>query len=191
MSDTFEKRESVRRGYAAVAEQGGGCCSGSSCCGASDNEGATQLAARIGYDLDELNALPEGANMGLSCGNPTALAALKPGEVVLDLGSGGGFDVFIAGRKVGAEGRAIGVDMTPEMLTRARKNAVDKGVHGFVEFREGLIEALPGGDVVLLQHDSYYRDRADLTYEERCDLNFDHPDSLETSLLVEHVQQLS
>ena len=81
-----------------------------------------ELAQKIGYSAEELAALPEGANMGLSCGNPAALAALKPGEVVLDLGSGGGFDVFIAGRKVGATGRAIGVDMTPEMLAKARRN---------------------------------------------------------------------
>jgi len=108
-----------------------------------------ELAQQIGYTEDELAALPDSANMGLSCGNPTALAALKPGEVVLDLGSGGGFDVFIAGRKVGATGRAIGVDMTPEMLAKARRNIAhyqkETGLEN-VEFRLGEIEHLPVAD---------------------------------------------
>jgi SAM-dependent methyltransferase len=107
------------------------------------------LANYIGYSAEELAALPEGANMGLSCGNPTALAALKSGEVVLDLGSGGGFDVFIAGRKVGATGRGIGVDMTPEMLARARKNIAayrERSGLDNVEFRLGEIEHLPLAD---------------------------------------------
>jgi SAM-dependent methyltransferase len=107
------------------------------------------LANYIGYSVKELAALPEGANMGLSCGNPTALAALKSGEVVLDLGSGGGFDVFIAGRKVGAAGRGIGVDMTPEMLARARKNIAayrERSGLDNVEFRLGEIEHLPLAD---------------------------------------------
>jgi SAM-dependent methyltransferase len=107
------------------------------------------LANYIGYSVEELAALPEGANMGLSCGNPTALAALKSGEVVLDLGSGGGFDVFIAGRKVGAAGRGIGVDMTPEMLARARKNIApyrERSGLDNVEFRLGEIEHLPLAD---------------------------------------------
>jgi len=115
-----------------------------------------QLAQSIGYAADELAQLPDGANMGLSCGNPVALASLREGEVVLDLGSGGGFDVFIAGRKVGPTGRAIGVDMTPEMLALARKNAVKflaaTGLAN-VEFRQGQIEQLPvedaGVDVVI------------------------------------------
>ncbi len=100
----------------------------------------------MGYTQAELAELPEGANMGLSCGNPTAVASLQPGEVVLDLGSGGGFDVFIAGRKVGPTGRAIGVDMTPEMLDKARNNtAAYRQSTGFdnVEFRLGEIEHLP------------------------------------------------
>jgi AhpD family alkylhydroperoxidase len=107
------------------------------------------LARHIGYSADELAALPEGANMGLSCGNPNALAALQPGEVVLDLGSGGGFDVFIAGKKVGATGRAIGVDMTAEMLAKARKNIESyRQTTGLdnVEFRLGEIEHLPIAD---------------------------------------------
>jgi len=107
------------------------------------------LAKHIGYTFEELSALPDGANMGLSCGNPNALAALRPGEVVLDLGSGGGFDVFIAGKKVGASGRAIGVDMTADMLTKARKNVEayrqSSGLDN-VEFRLGEIEHLPIAD---------------------------------------------
>jgi SAM-dependent methyltransferase len=142
-------RDKVRTGYGQIAQEGGSCCgSGSSCCGSSPDE-AGKLAQHIGYSMEELAALPEGANMGLSCGNPNALAALKPGEVVLDLGSGGGFDVFIAGRKVGSSGRAIGVDMTPEMLAKARKNiAVYQQRSGLdnVEFRLGEIEHLPLAD---------------------------------------------
>ena len=107
------------------------------------------LAKHIGYSSGELAALPEGANMGLSCGNPNALAALKAGEVVLDLGAGGGFDVFIAGKKVGATGRAIGVDMTAEMLAKARQNVASyrkqTGLDN-VEFRMGEIEHLPLAD---------------------------------------------
>jgi len=105
-------RAVVREGYGKIAEREQSCCSGMSCCG-SNADDSGQLAQFVGYSAEELAALPEGANMGLSCGNPNALAALHPGETVVDLGSGGGFDVFIAGRKVGATGRAIGVDMTP------------------------------------------------------------------------------
>ena len=118
---TLEKeqavREVVRGGYAKIAAEtsAGGCSPGVSCCGSAPQD-TDKLARELGYTVEELQALPDGANMGLSCGNPGALATLKPGEVVLDLGSGGGFDIFIAGRKVGPTGRAIGVDMTPEML---------------------------------------------------------------------------
>ena len=119
-----------------------------SCCGSSAPE-AERLARHIGYSAEELAALPDGANMGLSCGNPNALAALKPGEVVLDLGSGGGFDVFIAGRKVGPAGRAIGVDMTAGNAAKARKNTGQyrkrSGLDN-VEFRLGEIEHLPVAD---------------------------------------------
>jgi arsenite methyltransferase len=138
----------VRDGYGQIAKKNGSCCSGVSCCG-SNVEDSTKLAQIVGYSTEELAALPEGANMGLSCGNPTALASLKPGEVVLDLGSGGGFDVFIAGRKVGAKGRAIGVDMTPEMLGKARKNIAayqERSGLDNVEFRLGEIEHLPLAD---------------------------------------------
>ena len=149
MSNEEAIREKVREGYAAIAEGGGSCCGPArSCCGG-DGDGAAQLAQAIGYSADELAELPEGANMGLSCGNPTALAGLKSGEVVVDLGSGGGFDVFIAGRKVGPKGRAIGVDMTPEMVSRARKNAAaycERTGLDNVEFRLSEIEHLPLAD---------------------------------------------
>ena len=107
------------------------------------------MAEAVGYSEAELATLPEGANMGLSCGNPTAIASLQPGEVVLDLGSGGGFDVFIAGQKIGPTGRVIGVDMTPEMLAKARRNiAAYRERTGLdnVEFRLGEIEHLPVAD---------------------------------------------
>jgi arsenite methyltransferase len=146
--DSESVRQTVREGYGKIAEKGGSCCSGVSCCG-SNAEDSAQLAKYVGYSAEELMALPEGANMGLSCGNPNALAALQPGEVVLDLGSGGGFDVFIAARKVGATGRAIGVDMTPEMLAKARKNVAayrERSGLDNVEFRLGEIEHLPLAD---------------------------------------------
>ena len=147
--DSETVREKVRTGYGRIAKSGGSCCGATpNCCGSSP-VASEQLAKHIGYSLEELAALPEGANMGLSCGNPNALAALQPGEVVLDLGSGGGFDVFISGRKVGATGRAIGVDMTPEMLAKARKNIAGyrqrTGLDN-VEFRLGEIEHLPVAD---------------------------------------------
>ncbi|MCX8035590.1 MAG: arsenite methyltransferase [Candidatus Sumerlaeia bacterium] len=138
-------RESVRKGYGEIAQAGLSCCA-SSCCGAPQ---PAQLAEAIGYSQKDLAVLPEGANMGLSCGNPTALASLRPGEVVLDLGSGGGFDCFIAGPKVGRKGRIIGVDMTPEMVAKARKNIAAytrrTGLSN-VEFRLGEIEHLPVAD---------------------------------------------
>jgi ubiquinone/menaquinone biosynthesis C-methylase UbiE len=138
----------VRSGYGQIAQKDGSCCSGVSCCG-SNAKDSTKLANYVGYSTEELAALPEGANMGLSCGNPNALASLKPGEVVLDLGSGGGFDVFIAARKVGATGWAIGVDMTPEMLAKARKNIAayqERSGLDNAEFRLGEIEHLPVAD---------------------------------------------
>lgn len=151
MNEEHTIRETVRQGYGAIAEGSSSCCgpAATSCCGGNTVDAATELATAVGYDLDDLNALPDGANMGLSCGNPTALAALKPGEVVLDLGSGGGFDIFIAGRKVGANGRAIGVDMTQAMLDKARGNIAgyrDRTGLDNVEFRLGEIEHLPVAD---------------------------------------------
>ena len=147
---TDSLRQLVRQGYAKIAQDtaAGGCRPGVSCCGSAPPD-ADKLARELGYTVEELQALPEGANMGLSCGNPAALAALKPGETALDLGSGGGFDVFIAGRKVGATGHAIGVDMTPEMLGKARRNIAhyqqETGLNN-VEFRLGEIEHLPVAD---------------------------------------------
>ena len=147
--DSEAVRQQVREGYGKIAGGGGSCCGPApTCCGSSPDASA-DLAKHIGYSSEELAALPDGANMGLSCGNPNALAALQPGEVVLDLGAGGGFDVFIAGRKVGQTGRAIGVDMTPEMLAKARKNIATyrerSGLEN-VEFRLGEIEHLPLAD---------------------------------------------
>jgi SAM-dependent methyltransferase len=138
--------ETVRAGYAAIATgQQSSCCS-SPCCGSVD---PARLAQAVGYDAESLVNLPDGANMGLSCGNPVAIAALQEGQIVLDLGSGGGFDVFQAGVKVKASGRVIGVDMTPEMLAKARKNIEQyqqcTGLDN-VEFRLGDIEHLPVSD---------------------------------------------
>jgi SAM-dependent methyltransferase len=153
--ETETVHEAVRNNYAAIARANmptdpdaspESCCAPSCCSSAID---VTTLATSIGYDAIELRALPEGANMGLSCGNPTAIASLQPGEVVLDLGSGGGFDVFLAGPKVGPTGRVIGIDMTPDMLALARKNtATYHEVTGLenVEFRLGEIEHLPVAD---------------------------------------------
>jgi len=139
-------REVVREGYARVATgESAGCCA-PSCC---TTDAPGQLAQAIGYSVSELNDLPQGANMGLSCGNPTALASLRPGETVIDLGSGGGFDVFLAGPRVGATGRAIGVDMTPEMIGKARGNTEayrERTGLSNVEFRLGEIEHLPLAD---------------------------------------------
>ncbi len=159
-------REQVRAGYAKIARSGSwsaaqtasapasGCCgpaapaAGGGCCGAVALS-PEQLASAIGYSQGELAATPEGANMGLSCGNPTAIASLKPGEVVLDLGSGGGFDCFVAGPKVGPTGKVIGVDMTPDMLSKARRNVgvyAKQTGYSNVEFRLGEIENLPVAD---------------------------------------------
>ncbi len=147
--DSEAVRQKVREGYGKIAGSGGSCCGPAPTCCGSGPVASENLAKHIGYSAEELAALPEGANMGLSCGNPNALAALQAGEVVLDLGAGGGFDVFIAGRKVGPTGRAIGVDMTPEMLAKARKNIGTyrerTGLNN-AEFRLGEIEHLPVAD---------------------------------------------
>ncbi|HVP92667.1 MAG TPA: arsenite methyltransferase [Acidobacteriota bacterium] len=133
----------VRKRYARVAKTDGSCCASNiSCCSTPID---AQISKMIGYSQDEMNAVPEGANLGLGCGNPTALASLKKGERVLDLGSGAGFDCFLAAKKVGEQGRVIGVDMTPEMLDKARAN-VRKGKYKNVEFRLGEIENLPVAD---------------------------------------------
>ncbi len=142
MSTQETVRETVRQGYAKIATSGGSCCGPCGC-------GGADVAQSVGYSDAELADLPEGANMGLSCGNPTAIASLQPGEVVLDLGSGAGLDVFIAGKKVGPTGRVIGVDMTPEMIAKARRNIESyrkrTGLDN-VEFRLGEIEHLPVAD---------------------------------------------
>ncbi len=135
-------RDIVREGYAKIVVEGSGCCGPTVCCGGGK---ADAFAKELGYQAEDLAALPEGANLGLSCGNPTALTNLAPGEIVLDLGSGAGLDVFIAARKVGPTGRAIGVDMTPEMVSRARANAAKAEVAN-AEFRLGEIENLPVAD---------------------------------------------
>jgi SAM-dependent methyltransferase len=136
-------REMVREGYAKVAKGGCGCCGPSSCCGGADT--AEQISKKVGYSSDEMEAVPDGANLGLGCGNPLAHAAIHEGDTVLDLGSGAGFDCFLAARRVGKTGRVIGVDMTPEMIARARENAQNAGVKN-VEFRLGEIESLPVAD---------------------------------------------
>jgi SAM-dependent methyltransferase len=144
MSDENDRlKKAVRDGYAAVAGGQGSCCgSGGACCGSSSAETTSRA---IGYSDDDLAEAPAGANLGLGCGNPIALASLKPGEIVLDLGSGAGFDCFLAARRVGPTGRVIGVDMTPEMLDRARANARGAAFTS-VEFRLGEIEHLPVAD---------------------------------------------
>ncbi len=162
-----EIRQEVQAHYGAVArgaampfaetspKQATSCCApiaetspkqAASCCAVDlSTPMADQIAQALGYNQDELAAAPEGANLGLGCGNPQAIAALREGEVVLDLGSGAGFDSFLAARAVGQKGRVIGVDMTPDMIARAQKNA-QAGGFSQVEFREGLIEALPVED---------------------------------------------
>jgi len=136
-------REYVRDRYAGIARQGSSCCVPGTSCGCTVTP--EDVGQGIGYSEEELQAVPQGANLGLGCGNPIALASLKEGETVLDLGSGAGFDCFLAAREVGPSGRVIGVDMTPEMIGKARENA-RKGDYGNVEFRLGEIESLPAPD---------------------------------------------
>jgi arsenite methyltransferase len=142
--DKGEIRKAVRKGYANIAKQDRSCCApAKSCCGSTDL--ARDISKNIGYTEEELEGVPEGANLGLGCGNPVALASLKEGETVLDLGAGAGFDCFLAASRVGSSGKVIGVDMTPEMVEKARGNAV-KGNYTNVEFRLGEIENLPAAD---------------------------------------------
>lgn len=144
--DADTLRGQVREDYAKVARasDAGSCCGvENSCCGVSDDAAInTLISTRLGYSEQELAAVPTGADMGLGCGNPRAIASLKPGEVVVDLGSGGGFDCFLAAAEVGRTGRVIGVDMTPDMLSKARASAA-RGKYSNVEFRLGEIEHLP------------------------------------------------
>jgi ubiquinone/menaquinone biosynthesis C-methylase UbiE/bacterioferritin-associated ferredoxin len=139
-----EIREAVREGYAGVARQTSSCCGPTTGC-ACGTDVARDVSRNIGYSEEEMDAVPDGANLGLGCGNPVALASLREGETVLDLGSGAGFDCFLAANRVGERGRVIGVDMTPEMLQKARENA-RKGNYDNVEFRLGEIENLPTAD---------------------------------------------
>ena len=142
-------RKTVREAYArvAAADEAGDCCGeASGCCGVSDDVSINALiSTRLGYSAQDQSAVPSGADMGLGCGNPGAIAALQPGEIVVDLGSGGGFDCFLAADAVGASGRVIGVDMTPDMISKARNNA-ERGRYRNVEFRLGEIENLPVAD---------------------------------------------
>ena len=144
-----EIKKNVRERYGSIARQSGaGCCgtaagAGAGCCAAGSRE--QLISKKIGYRDEDLAGVPEGANLGLGCGNPVALASLQGGEVVLDLGSGAGFDCFLAAARVGKKGKVIGVDMTPDMLDKARENA-RKGNYANVEFRLGEIENLPLAD---------------------------------------------
>ena len=161
--DKEEIREAVRESYGKIARDGGvssetsekSSCCGSfeiatdtskqpSCCGPTDFS-ANNISAVMGYSKEDIGSVPEGSNMGLGCGNPVALASLKPGETVVDLGSGGGFDCFLAAKEVGKTGKIIGVDMTPDMVSNARKNAEKMGTKN-IEFRLGEIEHLPVAD---------------------------------------------
>ncbi|GAB4280809.1 MAG: arsenite methyltransferase [Candidatus Rifleibacteriota bacterium] len=139
-----EIRKNVAKTYGSIAKNGGSCCGPSTgCC--SEISANPEISEKMGYSDSDLAAVPEGANLGLGCGNPQTIASLKPGETVLDLGSGGGFDCFLAARQVGNSGRVIGVDMTPEMIAKARENAAKANLSN-VEFRLGEIEHLPVAD---------------------------------------------
>jgi SAM-dependent methyltransferase len=143
-----EVKEMVRARYGGIAAGTvSDCCAPatSSCCGTTSSPSVEGKARAMGYSAEELAAVPEGANLGLGCGNPQAIAAMRPGEVIVDLGSGAGFDCLLAARQVGATGHVIGVDMTHEMLRKARGNAARVGASN-VEFRLGDIEHLPIGD---------------------------------------------
>jgi len=140
-----EIRKVVRKGYAEIAkkEESSCCVPADTCCGSTDL--AQSISKTIGYSDEELTSVPEGANLGLGCGNPVALASLVEGETILDLGSGAGFDCFLAANRVGKRGKVIGIDMTPEMIEKARENA-RKGNYENAEFRLGEIENIPAGD---------------------------------------------
>ncbi len=141
-----EIRGAVRENYGRIAaSERAGCGCSPSCCGTPSGVTAADVSRGLGYSSGDLSVVPEGANMGLGCGNPLAIASLQPGETVLDLGSGGGFDCFLAARAVGDNGQVIGVDMTPEMIAKSRRNAEKAGLRN-VEFRLGEIENLPVAD---------------------------------------------
>jgi arsenite methyltransferase len=141
-------KTSVREHYGEVATRGGACGCSSTACGTSKQgqpSGAAAIARVVGYSAEDVKNVPDGANLGLGCGNPVALASLRPGQTVLDLGSGAGFDAFLAAKAVGPTGLVVGVDMTAEMITKARQNLA-KGGYTNVEFRLGEIESLPVAD---------------------------------------------
>lgn len=141
MQKSDDIKNIVKNSYANIAKSSDGCCS----CKCDSNQKAQKQSGQIGYSEDEMNRAPEGSNLGLGCGNPTAIASLREGEVVLDLGSGAGFDAFLASPRVGKAGKVIGIDMTDEMLKKARENT-KKGGYANVEFRKGDIENLPVED---------------------------------------------
>jgi ubiquinone/menaquinone biosynthesis C-methylase UbiE len=141
-------RKIVRDGYAKVASNATLCCTPTPAPCSCSTPISEVISKKVGYSEEEINSVPEGANLGLGCGNPVALASLRTGETVLDLGSGAGFDCFLAASRVGKDGTVIGVDMTPEMIDRARENA-GKGKYQNVEFRLGEIENLPVADGVI------------------------------------------
>ena len=143
MNKSDEIKKVVKDSYARIAQSSGGCGCGS--CGCDSNQTIQRQSGQIGYSQEEMNQAPAGSNLGLGCGNPVAIASLKEGEVILDLGSGAGFDSFLASSKVGKTGKVIGVDMTDEMLEKARENA-KRGNYNNVEFRKGDIENLPVED---------------------------------------------
>jgi len=136
-----EIKKEVQKRYGEIARQGSSCCvQTNSCCGTQIT--VESISKTIGYSQEEMQSTPEGANLGLGCGNPVALASLREGETVLDLGSGAGFDCFLAANRVGKKGKVVGVDMTPEMIEKAKENA-KKGYYGNVEFKHGEIDNLP------------------------------------------------
>lgn len=136
-------KQAIKKSYAKIAKQGTSCCSTSFCCPGPVS--AKDISKAVGYSEKEMDFVPEGANLGLGCGNPVAIASLRKGETVLDLGSGAGFDAFLAATKVGKTGRVVGVDMTPDMIEKAKQNA-KKGGYTNVEFRLGEIEKIPLND---------------------------------------------
>jgi SAM-dependent methyltransferase len=142
-----EIKQAVRENYGKVAAASGssGCCCGPSCCSPTISKNAADASVNLGYSKEDIESVPEGANMGLGCGNPQAIASLKAGETVLDLGCGGGFDCFLAVNQVGEKGLAIGVDMTSEMINKARKNVAESN-HANIDIRLGEIENLPVAD---------------------------------------------
>lgn len=138
MTKATSIKKTVKESYEKIAQSSGSCCS----CKCNSNNKAQRQSGKMGYSLDEMKKAPQGSNLGLGCGNPTAIASLKEGEIVLDLGSGAGFDAFLASQKVGNTGKVIGVDMTDEMIKIAKENAI-KGKYSNTEFKKGDIEKLP------------------------------------------------